>query len=155
MAAHNPAVKRKRLVVAAAILFFFGFPLAGILFPYLSIHKAMRASGEKFLRSSAPEILAPDGWSALEDYGTLSLKKDLKQETFDAWMAQCGDFKEIGNIAVTRSWVSTRGDQGWQFISFKGQAQFTKSVAPFEITVARRSVALDEWRIESFNLNVE
>ena len=145
---------KRRLIFIAAILFFFGLPLAGILLPYLSAHKAMRASGEKFVFVCTGEVLGHRDWSALEDYGTLTLKQELKKETFEKWLTKLGEFKSLGDLEVTRSWVSTRGDRGWQFVSFVGQATFANSIADLRITVARRSVVLDEWRVEAFEIVV-
>ena len=143
---------KRRLVVIAVFAFFFGLPFFGMLAMYRNIHAVMRASGEKFALKSIDEVLVKPDWAALEDYGTLTLKQNLKKESFNGWMDRFGPFKNVTDLKVTRSWVSTRGDHGWQLVSFTSDARFRNGPATLKITVARRSVELDEWRIEDFQL---
>lgn len=152
----EPAVARRRknrIVLALATLFFFGLPLVGILAPYLSAHSAMRQHGLEFAQEFFPKVLKTRDWNALYETGTLTLKNTLQEKDFNSWLVQGGTFENIEGLTVTRSWVSTRGDQGWQLVSLTGVAKFVQGRSKLEATVARRSIALDEWRVESFSLS--
>lgn len=145
---------KRRLIVIAVISFFFVLPLAGYIFMFRNLHGTIRKSGEVFVYDSTEEFLRKQDWEALETYGTITLKKNLKQAQFEDWLYRMGGFRQLTDVKVVRSWVSTRGDQGWQFVSFVGTAGFDQGQALMDITVARRSNDLANWRIEEFKLTL-
>jgi hypothetical protein len=145
-------VAKRRAALIAVFVFFFGFPLAGMLFVYWQAHATMRSSALEFARSQVPPILKEADFGSLEFLATVPLKKDLDGAEFRALMAALGDYEGIGEFEVRRSTVGARDDQAWQLVDFETTVRFSKGPARLDLRAARRSVALAEWRIERFDL---
>ena len=149
---------RRRLAVTAILLFFLGLPLAGMLFVYFHAHGAIRASALHFAESDVVPILQKRDYGSLQFLATLTLKKELSREKFDAEMDRLGPYGENGGFKVLRSSVGERGDEVWQFVDLECLVRFERGTVRLDLTAARRSLALNEWRIERFQLlpqNVE
>ncbi len=154
----NRSVTKRRLAIIAVFVFFFGLPLAGILYVYNAAHSTMRTSAIAFAEQELPGILQKGDYETLRFYGTLVLKKNLSKEQFDAQMSTVGKYESMGEFTVKRSTVGERNDQAWQIVYLEAPVRFSKGPAVLNLKAARRSTALGEWRIEEFSLapaNVE
>ena len=134
------------------MVFFFGFPMAGLLFVYFRAHATIRASAQPFVAETTQEVLGESDFKNLYFLGTLTLKGSLTKETFSSWLDRYGDYKALHDLHPTRSWVGSRADQSWQYASFAGTVEFSKGDARLDFVAARRSTALSEWRVEKFLL---
>jgi hypothetical protein len=151
-------VTKRRLAIAAVLLFFFGLPLAGMLYVYNAAHATMRTSAIAFAREQVPQILGERDYETLRFYGTLTLKEKLSKQEFDGWLQRYGAFESLGEFTVKRSTVGARNDQAWQVVYLECPVRFSKGLALLSMKAARRSTALAEWRIEEFAIgpaNVE
>lgn len=148
----NRSVTKRRLAIIAVFVFFFGFPLAGMLYVYKAAHSTMRASATAFAQEQVPEILGKGDYETLRFYGTLTLKEKLSKQEFDGWFSELGEFESLGEFKVKRSTVGARNDQAWQIVYLEAPVRFSKLPATLTLKAARRSTALAEWRIEEFEL---
>ncbi len=154
----NRSVTKRRLAIIAVFVFFFGFPLAGMLYVYNAAHSTMRASAIAFAEEQVPEILGKADYETLRFYGTLTLKEKLSKQEFDGWLQRYGAFESLGEFTVKRSTVGARNDQAWQIVYLECPVRFSKGATILNLKAARRSTALAEWRIEEFSIgpkNVE
>lgn len=149
---------KRRLAIIAVFAFFFGLPLAGMLYVYKSAHSTMRSSAIAFAKGQVPPILENRDYETLRFFGTLTLKENLTAREFDGWMERYGAFESLGEFSVNRSTVGARSDQAWQIVYLEAPVTFSKGQAVLNLKAARKSTVLAEWRFEEFTLgpaNVE
>jgi hypothetical protein len=147
--------KKSRLGLVLALAFFLGFPLAGMLFVYFQAHATMRASAIEFSQKKVAVICDTKDAEELRFLGTIDFKRDFEETDFQAPFEALGDFRELGEFKVRRSTVSERSDQVWQVVWLTAPVTFERGSATLELRVARRSIALSEWRIDSWQIDRE
>jgi hypothetical protein len=150
--------RKHKIAVVAALLFFFGLPLAGMLYVYFAAHGALRTSAIAFAEKTVPQILAQKDMDELEFLGTIEFKKTFKPEAFMKTYADFGGYQEVGEFSVERSTVTQKGEYMWQIVDLRAPVTFARGEAELRLRATRRSTSLGEWRIDRWSVtgpNVE
>ena len=143
---------KRRWIVFAVFVFFFGFPLAGIGWFYYLAHSTMRTSAVAFADKSVDDVLETGDYETLRLLATLPLRRKLEEDGFSQSMAALGDYEGHGEFRVVRSTVGARDDQAWQFVYLSVPLKSSRGGAELKMTAARRSTELGEWRIEDWRI---
>ena len=145
-------MSKRKLTVAALLLFFFGLPLAGVIYSYQLAKGAIAASATEFVQKEAPRILGSHDYERLWQLGTIPLKKSLSQEMFKEMLRPLGKFQGMGAVRAGRVTMGSRDDQSWQMIQLTAPVKFSGGAATLKFKAARRSTALEDWRVEEFQV---
>lgn len=148
------ASKTKRvLIVSGVLLFFFGFPLAGMLYVYFQAHSTMRDSALAFAEKEVPKIFRDRDLEGLQFFGTIEFRKGFDSGAFTRMYDRLGAFEDVGAFTVRRSTVTQRGEQMWQIVELRAPVLFARGEAELDLRLSRRSVALADWRIERWRVS--
>lgn len=144
--------RKHKLAVVAALLFFFGLPLAGMMYVYFAAHNTMRSSAIAFAEKEVPQILAQRDMDELVFLGTIEFKQSFKPEEFLAAYSRHGAYKGLGKFEVERSTVTQKGEYMWQIVDLRAPVTFAGGEAELKLRATRRSTSLGEWRIDRWNV---
>lgn len=144
--------RRHKLAVIATLAFFFGLPLAGMLYVYFAAHGTMRSSAIAFAEKEVPQILSQRDMDELVFLGTIEFKQSFKPEEFLSTYSSHGAYKDIGEFSVERSTVTQKGDYMWQIVDLRAPVTFARGGAELQLRATRRSTSLGEWRIDRWNV---
>lgn len=142
---------RNKIILTGILLFFFGFPVAGLLYFWADMQSKVEASAGDFVDEVGRDVLAKWDYDMLANEGTMTLKTELKPERFEGWKQTLGKFKEIGSLKNKKTWALPRNDMMWQFTSFDAPVEFEKGTATLRATVTRKTIG-PRWRFETFEL---
>ena len=142
----------RKLGKAVLITFLLFFPLVGIYLSWLHSHNVIQTQGMDFAAEVAPKILEDWNYKPLYDYGTLTIKGTIEEADFAEVKETWGEFKSIGEFMPDRSWIADRGDMRWHFAELEAPVEFSEGKGILHFTVARRTMAQKEWRIEEFEI---
>jgi hypothetical protein len=146
---------KHKLAVVATLSFFFGLPLAGMLYVYFAAHSALRSSAIDFAEKEVPQILAQRDMDELVFLGTVEFKSSFKPEDFVRTFDDLGGYREIGEFEVERSTVTQKGEYMWQIVDLRAPVTFARAKTELRLRATRRSTSLGEWRIDKWVIGHE
>lgn len=137
---------KKAIIITAVLLFFFGFPMFGLLYFWQDMHRKMTND------AAAPvHALAVDAMQAWDDEAIgrrLGPEADYKKinQNIEAWRTKFGRLETLGPETNPRTWAHEYKDQVWNFASFDFPAKFEKGEATVRFTGSRLYFEKD-WKI--------
>jgi len=142
---------RNKIILTGILLFFFGFPVAGLLYFWADMQRKVESSAAEFVDEVGTEVLTKWDYDLLANEGTMTLKTELQANEFEKWHLQLGEFQSIGDLKNKKVWAAPRNDMMWQFTSFDAPVKFANGNATLRATVTRKTVG-PRWRFEAFDL---
>lgn len=142
---------RQRLILTGLLLFFFGFPVAGLVYFWNDAHRKIQISGDAFVRRVLPEVATEWDYKSFLDKGSVPLVKNVTEAEFGAMRDEWGRLQEVRSVTEGRSWATERDDMMSQFVRFHALAKFERGEADITILVTRKTVG-PRWRIEDLSI---
>lgn len=142
---------RNKIILTAILLFFLGFPLAGVMFFWKDMQRKVQGSAHQFVDDVGTQVLQTWDHELLLDEGTTTLKAGLPPETFAKWKAEFGTFESLGQAEAKETWAKPKNDMMWQYTRFEVPVEFSTGPATLFTTVTRKTVG-PRWRFETFEL---
>ncbi len=142
--------KVSRLGLTLILCFFFGFPLAGILYFWNDVHVKIEKNSAIQGRSLAEDSLSSD-LSQVKKLCSKDFAKNLDDSFFAKVRPSLGTFVKLGEHHPVKSWAAQREDQMWQFVRYQGIAEFSTGPRQLEWVVTRLYINPD-WHLDDMRL---
>lgn len=146
----EPDLNIRRAKLALWLLFFFGFPCAGIVYFWRDMHTKIEANSQAQGEQIAVRAMTPDlAW--LQILSSIEFAKKTELNTFLEQRKEWGPFLRLDNISTKKSWAGERDDRMWQFVRFNGTAHFQSGPKELEWVICR--VYIDrKWMLDDIKL---
>lgn len=142
----------KRLGILALILFFLGFPVAGLLYFWNDAHKKVEASALTFANTTLDPAVKAWDYAALDAVSLKSMRDDMPEAAFNEHKARIGPPKGEIIWTVDKSWANEEEGEVWQFATVVGRGTFERKGATITATLGRRTL-VPKWRIRSLQID--
>lgn len=143
----------RRFKLTLLLLFFFGFPCAGIIYFWRDMHSKIEANSQAQGEQIAVRAMTADS-PALQ---IISSPQFAAKPEFAGFLDQrksWGPFIKLENISTKKSWAGERDDKMWQFVRFNGTAQFKSGAKNLEWVVCRVYIE-NKWLLDDIKLAPE
>lgn len=143
----------RRIKLSLLLLFFFGFPVTGIVYFWRDMHSKIEANSQAQGEQIAIRAMTADE-AALKIVSTPTFAEKPELKAFVDQRKSWGPFLKLEGIKTKKSWAGERDDQMWQFVRFNGTAQFKTGPKKLEWVVCR--IYIDsKWRLDDMKLAEE
>ncbi len=143
----------RRVKLTLLLLFFFGFPCAGIVYFWRDMHTKIEANSQAQGEQIAVRAMTADS-AALKNISSPMFAEKPELAAFLDQRSGWGPFIKLENITTRKSWAGEREDRMWQFVRFNGTAQFKSGPKNLEWVVCR--VYIDSnWMLDDMKLAQE
>ncbi len=129
------------------LLFFLGFPAAGLITVWNLAHNRIRSSAIEYSVPALTEVFSQGTDEILSEYSTFQLRQSLTDLHFAKRAHETGKLLEVKNMTIKRSWAEDRNDMIFQFVEFHAVGRFEKLELPMHWILARRTMN-PEWRFD-------
>lgn len=146
-------LRTRRVKLTLLLLFFFGFPCAGIVYFWRDMHNKIESNSQGQGEQIAVRAMTSDE-AALKLISSPAFSEKPELKAFLDQRGEWGPFVKLENLKTKKSWAGERGDQMWQFVRFNGTAQFKSGPKNLEWVVCR--VYIDsKWMLDDMKLAQE
>ena len=132
-------------------LFFFGLPIAGVVFFWRDSQAKMQAGALKYARETVVPLMKR--WDYEEVFGQVSVegRKTVTAEAVAAYATKWGKLLDSSEPTATRTLVGEREDSAWQMTWVTVPARFERGEVKVRVKVAHRTTST-LWQVEALEV---